>query len=126
MGKTESLFAGVLIAAVVVAIALVVFRGDGIGQDAPPRHPIGGGAEQILSGFSGEDRDDLCTCYEQAYGYAMTGLGNQSLEYKGGFTECSRRLGIEGRRAWTDGWANGERAPSSPRSCRSWLASAGR
>lgn len=122
MGKTESLFAGILLAAVVMAVLLVVFRGDGGGPRPDGDRRWQPDTETVFAGFTGNSRDDLCTCYEQAYGYGMRRTPIESAEYRGGFAECSRRLGNEGAEAWTAGWSNGERAPASPRSCRAWFS----
>ncbi|MGV6820033.1 MAG: hypothetical protein ACWA5T_05990 [Parvularcula sp.] len=121
MGKTESIFAGILLAAVGAAVLLVVFRGGG-GILPDGGNSWSGSNAEVFGGFTGEERNDLCTCYEQAYSYGTGNLSIESLEYRGGFAECSRRLGKEGGRAWTDGWANGERAPGTPRTCRAWFA----
>lgn len=122
MGKTESVFAGILLAAVIAAVLMVMFRGDGSDPVRDPGSRWTPDSEQVFAGFSGNNRDDMCTCYEQAFSYADRNLSIESLEYRGGFAECSRRLGQEGSDAWTSGWANGERGSSAPRTCRAWLS----
>ena len=125
MGKTESIFAGILVVAIVLAVVLVLFRNDGGASPIGPGGDSYAGSPTSSSGyvaFTGNDEQDLCTCYEQAYAYGNSPRSIESLEYKGGFSACSQRLGRDGGNAWTWGWANGQQAPSTPRTCRGYYA----
>ncbi len=125
MGKTEIFFLGALVLLLVVAgIAAVI--GGGEKDPRAPRTADRGGYEEIAPigsafvRFTGNDQQDLCTCYEQAYAYADRKLGLESVEYLGGFAACRERLGEEGGNAWTWGWSNaGGRGPNS---CRGYEA----
>lgn len=132
MGKTESIFAAALLAAIAIAVVWVMVTGGaktGSHKTADREHQIPG--EEIvdvelgspLIAFTGDEKVDLCTCYEQAYAYGNSPRSIDSIEYRGGYSACTQRLGIAGADAWTWGWANGEEAPGTRRSCRSYLAS---
>jgi hypothetical protein len=122
MGRTESLFAAVLLAAVVLAVVFVAMRSGPkpVGFDDPfAEEPLRGTA---LVSFTGNAAKDICTCYEQAYAYARNARSVESTEYRGGFSACAERLGPDGGNAWTIGWANGAQAPGTPKTCRGYYA----
>lgn len=123
MGRTESAFAGILLLAIVMAVLVVVFRTDtgAVGlPDSPARHAsVGTG----MAAFTGETDNDLCTCYQQAFAYGQNVKTDLlGVEYRGGFSACTQRLGRDGSNAWTWGWANGEKSPSKSSSCKSYQA----
>lgn len=125
MGRTESIFAGILLAAVILAVLVVVMRSDA--RVASTNEPFAQAEAEIgtpLVRFSGIASEDLCTCYEQAYAYGAQTGGNAitSDRYRGGFQACSRRLGSDGGNAWTWGWNNGMRGPGTPKTCKGYYA----
>ncbi|WOI53509.1 hypothetical protein [Parvularcula sp. LCG005] len=125
MGKTESLFAGILLMAVALAVLMVVFKDDGSSRPVDPSGGFAGTPSASSGGivFTGNRDQDICTCYEQAYFYGDSPRSIESIEYKGGFSACTQRLGRDGSNAWTWGWANGQQAPSTPNTCRGYFNS---
>lgn len=122
MGRTESIFATVLLAAVIIAVLAVTVRGA---QDPiSMADPYGDEPEMgtAFVAFSGNATEDLCMCYEQAYAYGSSQRNINSVEYLGGFQSCSSRLGPDGGDAWSWGWMNGSQALGGPRSCRGYFS----
>lgn len=125
MGRTESIFAGILLAAVIVAVLVVVLKNDA--KPVDPSETFNNTEAEIGTPavrFTGVDSEDLCICYEQAYAYgAKKGKsGITSDVYRGGYQACASRLPAEGGNAWTWGWANGMNGPGTPKSCRGYYA----
>ena len=108
MGRTESIFAGILLAAVIVAVLVVVLKNDA--KPVDPSETFNNTEAEIGTPavrFTGVDSEDLCICYEQAYAYgAKKGKsGITSDVYRGGYQACASRLPTPGpppppRRPW--------------------------
>ncbi|MEM6648728.1 MAG: hypothetical protein AAF603_00595 [Pseudomonadota bacterium] len=124
MGRTESLFAGVLLILLAIAVLMVMFKSDARPVTSPTNLSTEIDIGSPFVSFTGNREDDICVCYEQAYAFGNSARGLQSIEYRGGFSACTERLGQEGSNAWTWGWANGEQAPGTPRSCRGYYTAA--
>lgn len=123
MGRTESIFAGILLAAVIVAVLFVVLKNDA-GSVTEPYGKTEASIGTAGVRFTGNANKDLCTCYEQAYAYgARAGENDISSDtYRGGYQACSSRLGPDGGNAWTWGWSNGMNGPGTPKNCRGYFA----
>lgn len=124
MGRTESLFAGILLVTLLIAVLMVVFRADAVStasvQTATAEEEAEIGSPMVA--FTGDREGDLCLCYEQAYAFGNSARTIESVAYRGGFATCTRRLGRDGANAWTWGWANGAKAPGTPKTCRGYYA----
>lgn len=123
MGRTESIFAGILLAAIIAAVAVVVLRSDArTGGSAEPYKVDEPEIGSFAVRFSGNANKDICTCYEQAYAFGARYDDIGSDMYRGGYQACESRLGPDGAQAWTFGWSNGMAGASSRKSCRGYLA----
>lgn len=132
MTRIEAIFGGVLVLAVVAALAFAVFQS---GLPSFGKSDVGlitedGQADPSV--FNGVYRDDMCTCYESGYQYGAThgNLANSpvysiddSIHYKAGFSACRTAVGTEGGRAWSEGWTNGEDQVRTQRRCNFYLKS---
>lgn len=125
MGRTESIFAGILLAAIIMAVAVVVLRSDARTSGSSQPFVI---AEPDIGSFdvrfSGNTDTDTCTCYEQAYAFGAKYSDISSDLYRGGFQACESRLGHGGAQAWTYGWSNGMSGTPGRKSCRNYMAQA--
>ena len=126
MGRTESIFAGILLAAIIAAVMLVVLRSEA--RTSGPSEPFQVDNPEIGSfevRFTGNANRDICTCYEQAYAFGDKYDDETDIQtdiYRGGYQSCEARLGPDGARAWTFGWSNGMAGATSRKSCRGYLA----
>lgn len=123
MGRTESIFAGILLAAIIMAVAVVVLRSDA--RTSSSGEPFSSDKPEIGTfdvRFTGNASKDICTCYEQAFAFGAKYEDIGSDIYRGGYQACESRLGPDGARAWTFGWSNGMAGATGRRSCRGYLA----
>lgn len=129
MTRTEGIFAGILLAAIAAAIFFVISSNGDTGE-AKPAGPYTKNIPEIGSyevRFTGEEDDDICTCYEQAFALAADTNRDRSFTsdlYRGGFQTCSSRLGVNGGNAWSYGWNNGMTDADNKglKSCRVYIA----
>lgn len=125
MGRTESIFAGVLLAAVIAAVALVLMSNGGSSTSSSSSASYAENDSKIGTfgaRFTGTTNKDLCTCYEQAFAFGAKYEDISSDIYRSGFQSCAARLGADGGKAWTTGWRNGMTGARSRSKCRGFIA----
>jgi hypothetical protein len=136
MTRVEAIFGGVLLLAVIAAASFALFSkgglpGFGAGNSSivagkkSPYTPValnpGAEAGVELAVFTGDRKQDVCTCYENGFAYGNQKLSVQSVEYKSGYSSCRTAAGPDGGHAWTEGWDKGQAGKLAQRSCKIYL-----
>ena len=126
----EKIFGGILLLAVIASGAFLVAK-QGLPEFGGPSTATASVTEEVNPAiFSGNYKQDMCTCYELGFSrgqtFAKSNADNgasidETPAFKIGYSACRAAAGLEGGSAWSDGWGKGTKNLKSQRKCSFYL-----
>ncbi len=119
--KIEAIFGGVL-ALVVLSVAVYALATTKLGHPGGDLAGSGSSKSSIVlsSKVAASGRDEVCSCFNDAFKLAGSKVGVMSAQYRTGFEQCRATLGVDGGNAWTAGWNARVSAKPYEASCRAY------